>query len=320
MSKIFSDPNKISINLYAKQLRQIYWTYAFHFLDDNDFSLRSREFVVQEGIFHLADVVFTGLNLNTTSAFICDFGYFYIPHDQGNDWKVNIDTVFQLPGNAFRYDVIMPASSSEEVEMVTIRKLHLEILSEMSNYQIYRIEMGKYSNFLPLLAKMLELLANTHDIRKTETCENSPVLFFVDRIINIFANLAFDAPFSVINFESSDCVKFKLEYSPRKKNHTFVTNYSLCLLAPILCQNFSAHRVGCYHLTNNILRTLCNCIGYCDDKSLIKLCLLNITGYIELMAKENREFIEIPVFRLLQQFKVSFHKFYIKHFYIRNEE
>lgn len=113
-----------------------------------------------------------------------------------------LDSPVRLPPHAFSHDSWQPLGAAR-VEHVSLRRLAVEILSEMSNYLVYRREMGRFVNVTYGLVKLLHRTVETcFSLGEVDGCVTaSNNLFMVDRLVNLMANLSFDLDRSVLSLD-----------------------------------------------------------------------------------------------------------------------
>jgi hypothetical protein len=122
------------------------------------------------------------------------------------------DVQFNLPPNALLYE---RASLSEQgqLNLVSIRRLAIEILSEMSNYRVYREAVGSEPHALNRILALLKcyimevvVLCNAHSTHNRQqhqrgqgrgeggvgNVRNNLNLFIIERLVNFLANIAMD--------------------------------------------------------------------------------------------------------------------------------
>jgi hypothetical protein len=186
-------------------LRLMYWRYSFELHRANvNFHTQATQFIQLGGIHLLLCMVVTSqytLYLNAPSD--ASMSALMLMNDDDDDASSGnifshwvLDAPFSLPPEAMRYDAMQPIGHNE-VQMVTLRRLALEILSEMTNYQVYRESIGSIRGGLPSLmaffqAVVQDRLHQGHMLPHTQRFDDDMSMFMLDRLVNAFANLAFD--------------------------------------------------------------------------------------------------------------------------------
>lgn len=177
----------------AVAARILYWRYSFDFRRGHSFQMRAHEFVALNGIPLIVRVAVHGMILKRCQCTkgIPDAG----PYGEtmltkcssnGNAIITDLDSEFQLLSHTISYNRV--EYIHDTVEVATMRQLALELLSEMSNYEIYRNVMGK----IPFtLVHLTRTLRNAIHLYKCNH-QKSRQLFIINRIVNLFANLCFD--------------------------------------------------------------------------------------------------------------------------------
>ncbi|KAI3630391.1 hypothetical protein MIR68_011826 [Amoeboaphelidium protococcarum] len=158
--------------------RIIYWRFGFNLMQDlQAFELHViTPFLLTDTLKHIIEIAISTMNSNNDSD------------------AISADTLFQPSSDTLGYDTMQPIDP-RDYETFSVRRLCIEILSEISNYAKYRAAIGRHKAFLP---KMVQVLKNiilkdqqlnqyVNDYFELVNCS-----FMAERIVNLMANLAFD--------------------------------------------------------------------------------------------------------------------------------
>ncbi|KAI3636557.1 hypothetical protein MIR68_005411 [Amoeboaphelidium protococcarum] len=158
--------------------RIIYWRFGFNLMQDlQAFELHViTPFLLTDTLKHIIDIATTKMHPNKASD------------------TISADTLFQPSNDTLGYDTMQPVSPYD-YETYSVRRLCIEILSEMSNYAKYRAAIGRHKAFLPEMVQVLKAIV--HEIKYSNLYVNDyfklvNCSFMAERIVNLLANLAFD--------------------------------------------------------------------------------------------------------------------------------
>lgn len=225
--------------------RVIYWRYSFNFFQSEvEFEkLIAREFIKANGM----EVLLNDLALGGRHGSL-----------DGVDER---DKLVRLPPHALSHQAWQPIGMSvdpaEREEYVSLRRLCLEILSEMSNYKVYRREMGKIHGGLSGLIDMAKTIIDSWFPQKlpkingsNEACVHSNNdMFILDRILNLLANLAFDLNRSIMRRDRMGFDIIETEEKSRKilrGVQSLPSSPETNSFSHILKKNYSRKRAGAF--------------------------------------------------------------------------
>jgi hypothetical protein len=113
-----------------------------------------------------------------------------------DDW----DKEVVLPRNALSHDTFAEIGREERV---TLRRCCWEVVSEQSNYLVYRSEMGGRQGFLPDVLRLSHTLLRSTAERNGYCTSDDNDLFMLDRILNCLANWCFDLDRAIVSKDGS---------------------------------------------------------------------------------------------------------------------
>lgn len=316
-------------------LRCLYWRYSFNVARENfNFQVQVCDFIQCGGIQLLVSMICTTLEpyglkkpcewsmldvpLNSPWIPVSSSGivekdireYYYQDYARLFNHPV-LDSTFRLPASALSYEALRPIEEHEE--QVTLRQLALEIISEMTNYKEYRVALGDLEGTIPSLMALFQLMTESRIHRnyflfREERFDRDSSIFMLDRMINIFANLAFDGNKA---FMTEDRQRFRIQNSmasrggSRRRDRSIIprhTDNSGRVVTPDNSQSikkknnrkgrmdathllvsFMLNELGpwmllacetvhtCPHTLRNIARFYCNTLFHAHDRVLIRL-------------------------------------------------
>jgi hypothetical protein len=272
--------------------RVIYWDYSFNFGNSNEFCQMANKFIEAGGIRIMLNIACNDMCFSAKDKFqYLSYPEYYRDQEyhmtQFSPSFPNrvfnlFDIVFRLPTYALCYHraILVGANINEGVIDVTCtqRQLAIEILSEMSNYHVYRREIGTIFKSLKLMISTLKALCKEFLIYETQNknVDNNRTIFLIDRLINLFANLALDAESTMS--DSRDFViydganlfeKSEVKWSHWKEATRTLPCYMLDQLSNTLIT--IGDQLHCTRTLRNISRFFCNTFSYMNPLITMKL-------------------------------------------------
>jgi hypothetical protein len=305
-----SDPS-VSLEDRGIAARFMYWNYAFDFHRDGTFALQSLDFIENGGLILLLNLATHGIGneidyqtlvIELQSIHLCvECGCRSRPFPMTGDGKACslIDMPFQLPPQALSYD--SRRMIGIQVERVTLRQLAVEILSDMLNYDIYRSALGRVKNSIRLLLKLALLLQRrflsaNHLPTKSNEEYQSKNLFMLERVVNIFASLAYESGFVEM---SADRQSFRLIFAFKtclmlnyRNADENLSAYLLLQLTPLLQQLIRLQAAGSARLIRSVMRFYANALPHANERIMYRLARWNLSELLRGLFVHYRELVE----------------------------
>ena len=309
--------------LKACAARIIYWDFSFNFGQPMQFNENAQQFIDMNGIEaflakacsnvrmvvnaeHRSSALFVrneklqfqlidDMNLNEDS----NDKYSYYKNGDLNVYKriFNLNDVrFNLPSYALQYNSAALIGEQQQ-EIVSLRQLAIEILSEMSNYGVYRCRIGQIPYAINRLVSLLKgfaldfvMLCNSAaDNGQSLDIETCPELFQFDRLVNLFANLALDCDKMCMTssrtgyfmdcFMDTECGQDKIGKRSIDATYTLAGFIVDELASSLLAVG---DRCRCARTMRNIYRLFCNALPMCDKRIYYRLAELDFKHSLEM--------------------------------------